>query len=118
MILCLIPAAMAYGMHPEFEIWEKVAFAICSYFIFLLPLSSIVRLADEDYRSNASTSDIIERWMDIVIFPIAFIVARNYFSDNSDLLGAGPLGIIWTSFIAAITIAGIVGVIIKIFVKR
>ena len=90
----------------------------CMLLLFLPPLSSIVRLADEDYRSNASTSDIIERWMDIVIFPIAFIVARNYFSDNSDLLGAGPLGIIWTSFIAAITIAGIVGVIIKIFVKR
>ena len=62
--------------------------------LFLLPLSSIVRLADEDYRLNASTSDIIERWMEIVVFSIAFIVVLDYFSKNSDLLGTGPLGII------------------------
>ena len=118
MILCLIPAAIAYGAHPELEIWKKVAYAVCFYFVFLLPLSSVVRLADEDYRLNASRSNIIERWMDIVVFPIVFIVALGYFSDNSDLLDAGPLGIMWTSFIAAITIAGIVGVVIKLFVKR
>jgi hypothetical protein len=118
MVLCLFPAAMAYEAYPEYEIWRKVAFAVCFYFVCLLPLRSIVRLADEDYRLGASTSDIIERWMDIVVFPIAFIVIRNYFSNNSNLLGAGPLGIIWVSFIAAITIAGLVGVIIKFFVKR
>ena len=84
MILCLIPAAIAYGAHPELEIWKKVAYAVCFYFVFLLPLSSIVRLADEDYRLNASRSNIIERWMDIVVFPIFFIVALGYFSDNSD----------------------------------
>jgi len=114
MVLCLIPAGIAFGAYPDLEIGKKLAYAVCFYLAFLLPFSSIVRLADSDYRSNASTKDKIDRWMEIIVFPICFFVFLSCFRKG---LGTGPVGTVWVSLAASLTVTGIVGGIIKFIVR-
>lgn len=119
MILCLVPACIAFESYPSLEFSKKIAFAVLVYLACLIPLSSIIRLADSDYRLNASTSVLINRWMDIIVFPLSLIIIDNIFSLHSEEVGIGSsIGIFFVSFMMALTISGLLGIIIKYFVKR
>lgn len=110
-----IPAILAYYYYDYAETLNRVAYAIAIGLAFCLPIGAIVEGADPEYRKKATVEDKINLLLQIVAFPIIYLLLNDYYSRIENYPGRAVIA--WSSFLFGFGITYCIGKAITFVVK-